>query len=80
MTIFLGAIRAAIRSWFSGAIMRSALEIWYQEGLLFQAGLPMVSPKVLASGAFWVMLMTSPSSAARSWQKLSWNLSAFTQR
>lgn len=53
VTIFLGAIRAAIRSWFSGAIMRSALEIWYQEGLLFQAGLPMASPKVLASGAFW---------------------------
>ena len=34
----------------------------------------------LASGAFCVTAITSASSASRSWQKLSWNLSCFSHR
>ena len=41
-----------MRTWLSGWIMRSWLEIWYQDGLFFHAGLLTTSPKVLASGAY----------------------------
>ena len=60
--------------------MRSSLEIWYQDGFFFHAGAVTLSAKVLASGAFCVTAMTSASSAVRSWQKLSWNLSGLIQR
>jgi hypothetical protein len=76
----LGLHLAAMAFWFSGAIMRSWRDSWYQLGLCFHAGSLTASPKVLASGAFWVTAITRPSSALRSWQKLSWNLSARSHR
>ncbi|MCY1465656.1 hypothetical protein D9M71_838350 [compost metagenome] len=72
--------RADMACWFSGAIIRSRLDIWYQLGLCLHAGSLMLSPKVPASGAFWVTPMTKPSSSGRSWQKLSWNLSGLSHR
>ena len=32
------SIRADIRCWFSGAIIRSSLEIWYHDGFARHAG------------------------------------------
>ncbi|MNT70075.1 hypothetical protein D3C72_2084310 [compost metagenome] len=77
---FFAPRRTDMRSWFTGEIMRSSLEIWYHDGFFFQAGAVMVSPKVLASGAFCVRPITRPSSALRSWQKLSWYFSGITHR
>jgi len=50
---FLALSRVDIMVWLAGAIILSSLEIWYHDGLAFHAGTAMVSPKVLATGAFW---------------------------
>jgi len=71
VTTFFAFKRPDIQLWLAGAIIRSSLEIWYQDGFFFQAGLVIASWKVPASGAFCVAAMTSASSAGRSWQKLS---------
>src|SRR4051812_32924240 len=70
-----GCMRCAIRRWLSGWIILSSVETWYQVGFLFHAGSVTVSAKVEPTGAFWVTAMTSASSAGRSWQKVSRNLS-----
>src|SRR5262249_6690397 len=51
--------RVAMRVWFCGWIIRSSLDTWYQEGLLFHAGVVMRSPNVLPTGAFCVTAMTN---------------------
>ena len=78
--ILRGCMRADMRFWFSGLIMRSSLETWYHVGFFFHAGALTLSPKVLASGAFCVTAITRASSALRSWQKLSWYLSCRIHR
>src|SRR4051812_47185913 len=70
-----GCMRCAIRRWLSGWIILSSVETWYQVGFLFHAVSVTVSAKVEPTGAFWVTAMTSASSAGRSWQKVSRNLS-----
>jgi hypothetical protein len=56
--IFLAPILSAMRFSFAGAIIRSSLEIWYQDGLLFQAGTVTLSANVLPTGARWVTAIT----------------------
>src|SRR4051795_8684101 len=73
--VLRGVMRCAIRRWLSGRIILSSVETWYQVGFLFHAGSVTVSAKVEPTGAFWVIAMTSASSAGRSWQKVSRNLS-----
>lgn len=50
--IFLAPILSAIRFSFAGTIIRSSLEIWYQDGLLFHAGTVTLFANVLPTGAF----------------------------
>src|SRR6516165_11484312 len=59
--------------------MRSAADTWYQDGLTFHAVVVTGSVNVEARGAFCVTAITSASSAGRSWQKLSPNLSCLIQ-
>ena len=70
-----GYMRSAMRRSESGGIMRSSADTWYQVGFYFHAGDETGSPNVEPTGAFCVTAITSASSAERSWQKLSWNLS-----
>ena len=47
-----GLIRAAMRRWVWGWIMRSLVETWYQVGLCFHAGSVTAFPNVDPIGAF----------------------------